>query len=434
MIESPPKISRKELAKAFFTPNKALTPLTQHINEKYEYWSDVKYKTLPEGVTAEQLWASVKAARITNRKMVWDKYEITLSVTDQMQRMCHNFDMNFGGSWGANSIIPEQNKEQYLINSLMEEAISSSQMEGASTTRKIAKEMLEKKITPRDKSQQMISNNYRTIQFIAENKNEPLTVELFLKVHALMTEGTLEQSTYAGKFRDNNNVVVEDGITHTTVHTPPSFKEIPDFIETLCHFFNEEKAKAFIHPIIRGIIIHFMIAYVHPFVDGNGRTARALFYWYMLKQGYWLTEYLSISKVISKSKKMYEKSYLYTECDEKDMGYFVYYNLRVLDLAFNDLKEYIKRKQEDKKAANAFLHLGDINERQAEIIKIFHDNPKEVITVKDLQNKFLVTPTTAKNDLIGLMSKNLLIEIPLNKVKKGYIKTEQFDDIIQKVL
>lgn len=280
----------------------------------------------------------------------------------------------------------------------------------------------------------MISNNYRTIQFIAENKNEPLTVELFLKVHALMTEGTLEQSTYAGKFRDNNNVVVEDGITHTTVHTPPSFKEIPDFIETLCHFFNEEKAKAFIHPIIRGIIIHFMIAYVHPFVDGNGRTARALFYWYMLKQGYWLTEYLSISKVISKSKKMYEKSYLYTECDEKDMGYFVYYNLRVLDLAFNDLKEYIKRKQEDKKAANAFLHLGDINERQAEIIKIFHDNPKEVITVKDLQNKFLVTPTTAKNDLIGLMSKNLLIEIPLNKVKKGYIKTEQFDDIIQKVL
>lgn len=45
-----------------------------------------------------------------------------------------------------------------------------------------------------------------------------------------------------------------------------------------------------------------MIAYMHPFVDGNGRTARALFYWYMLKSGYWLTEYLSISRVIAKSK------------------------------------------------------------------------------------------------------------------------------------
>ena len=173
---------------------------------------------------------------------------------------------------------------------------------------------------------------------------------------------------------------------------------------------NEKEPKIFIHPIIRGIIIHFMIAYMHPFVEGNGRTARALFYWYMLKQKYWLMEYLSISRVIAKSKKSYEKSFLYTEADNNDIGYFVAYNLRVLDLSFKQLQGYLKRKQEEKKAANTFLQLGDINDRQAQIIKMFVDNPKEVITVKDIQSKFFVSATTAKGDIMGLVDRGLINE------------------------
>ena len=227
----------------------------------------------------------------------------------------------------------------------MEEAISSSQMEGAATTRKVAKEMLRKKIAPKDKSQQMIFNNYQTIQFIIANKEKPLTEELLLEVHRLMTENTLEKPEYAGHFRTNDDVVVENGITHEIVHIPPACTDIPEFISQLCAFFNgNDGGNFFIHPIIRGITIHFMLAFVHPFADGNGRTARAIFYWYMLKQGYWLTEYLSISRIISRSKKSYEKTFMYSEADGNDMGYFVSYNLRVLDLAFKDFQQYIKRK------------------------------------------------------------------------------------------
>ena len=152
-----------------------------------------------------------------------------------MQRICHELDMNFGGSCGANSILQDKYREQYLVSSLMEEAISSSQMEGASTTRKVAKEMLRKKITPKDKSQQMIYNNYQTIRFIVEHKNEPLTREMLQKVHALMTEKTLERGEDAGRFRTNNEVVVEDGITHEIIHTPPSF---PYSINQLPEFFH----------------------------------------------------------------------------------------------------------------------------------------------------------------------------------------------------
>ena len=438
MIEYPPKVSEKEIFKAYFTlssnNNKDISQLVERINENYEYWSDVKYKTIPDSFSHEMLWACVKASRFRNRVFVWDQYGINISVTNQMQRICHELDMNFGGSWGNNSLIPEENKNEYLISSLMEEAISSSQMEGASTTRKVAKEMLRKKITPKDKSQQMIFNNYQTINFIVENKDRPLTKDMLLKIHMLMTDGTLGNSEDAGRFRLNNDVVVEDGITHEVVHTPPSYTEIPNFIEHLCFFFNEEHARIFIHPIIRGIIIHFMLAYVHPFVDGNGRTARALFYWYMLKQGYWLTEYLSISRVIARSKKTYEKTYLFAEADGNDIGYFVTYNLRVLELAFNDLKRYICRKISRKKQADAFLRIGNINERQAEIIRIFYENPKEVMTVKDVQIKFSITPTTAKTDIVGLLKMGILDEISFNKVKKGYIKGENFDELTKNIL
>lgn len=429
-IEKAPSISQEDLLSAMLlTPNDKVQEVVNKVNETFEYWDTIKYKRCPEGCTPQQLWTYVKAARVKSMMSVWGKYGITLTLTNQMQRMCHEIDMNWGGSWGTDSIIGDENKEQYLVGSLMEEAIYSSQMEGAATTRKVAKEMLRKKMTPKDKSQQMIANNYQTIQFIVSHKDALLTPELLLQIHQLMTEHTMQNPQEAGCFRSNNDVVVENGITHETVHIPPTYDEIPNFVEDLCRFFNEQDAPQFIHPIIRGIIIHFMVAYVHPFADGNGRTARALFYWYMLKQGYWLTEYLSISRVIAKSKKSYEKAFLYTEADDMDMGYFVAYNMRVLQQSFKQLQDYIKRKQEEKRAATSFLRIGNINARQAQIIKMFADDSNLVVTIADLQAKFLVSPTTAKADVVGLMNMGLLSEISFNKVKKGYIKGEQFDEI-----
>lgn len=423
-------MSQEELLLAMLlTPNDKVKEMVNKINETFEYWDTVKYKRCPDGCTPQQLWTYVKAARVKSMMSVWGKYGISLTLTNQMQRMCHEIDMNWGRSWGTDSIIGDENKEQYLVGSLMEEAIYSSQMEGAATTRKVAKEMLRKKMTPKDKSQQMIANNYQTIQFIVSHKDALLTPELLLQIHQLMTEHTMQDPQEAGCFRSNNDVVVENGITHETVHIPPTYEEIPNFVEDLCRFFNEQDAPQFIHPIIRGIIIHFMVAYVHPFADGNGRTARALFYWYMLKQGYWLTEYLSISRVIAKSKKSYEKAFLYTEADGMEMGYFVAYNMRVLQQSFKQLQDYIKRKQEEKRAANSFLRIGNINTRQAQIIKMFADDSNLVVTIADLQAKFLVSPTTAKADVVGLMNMGLLSEISFNKVKKGYIKGEQFDEI-----
>ena len=431
-IEKAPELSSAELIKALVKLQNlpdAVQTLVEQINDKYEYWDAVKYKPLPDGYTATDLWRMVVADRMRSTITIGDKYGIHFCLTNKMQQQCHEFDMNFGGSWESDALIPNNQRERYLISSLMEEAISSSQMEGAATTRKVAKEMLRKKMTPRDRSQQMIFNNYQTIRFITENKHRPLTEEMLLHIHRLMTENTLTNAKDAGRFRQTNDVVVEDGITHEVVHTPPSLRELPDFVNLLCTIFNNEYTQPFIHPIIKGIIIHFMVAYMHPFVDGNGRTARALFYWYMLRQGYWLTEYMSISRIIYKKKAAYERAFLYSEADGNDIGYFVAYNLRVLEEAFGELQVYIRRKTQERQAAAAFLHIGNINERQAEIMKLYYDTPKQMLTVRDVQERFLITPTTAKSDITGLLAIGALQEIALNKVKKGYIRGERFDEL-----
>lgn len=432
MIENTPQVNNELITKAFSLLEKPnINSLVNEINESYLYWSEVKYKKLPEGISHIELWACVKLSRMLQRVSAWNKYGICFTITNQMQRLCHEFDMNFGGSWGNSSIIPTDNKEQYLISSLMEEAISSSQMEGASTTRKVAKEMLRKSTSPRSRSEQMIFNNYNSIRFIVENKDKLLTTELLLKIHSLMTYKTLDNQEDEGRFRDNNEVVVENSITNEVVHTPPCFTEIPQFVDSLCKFFNDGKEGVFIHPIIRAIIIHFMIAYIHPFVDGNGRTARALFYWYMLKKGYWLTEYLSISRIIYKSKPSYEKAYLYAEADNNDMGYFISYNLRVLDLAFKELQHYIEKKLSQRQQTSDYLKLGNINERQAMILSILNNNPKVVLTIKELQNRFAISHPTAKLDVDNLVERGFLEKIPVNKVKFNYIKGEMFETLIR---
>ena len=431
MMELPPKIEKRAFSDALFgKTSEEINFLVDQINEEYDYWDKVKYKKpLPNGVTPEMLWSYVKASRLKQSVMIWNKYGIKLCVTSHIQRLCHEFDMLFGSFWSSENDSQSAERKYYLASSLMEEAIYSSQMEGASTTRVVAKEMLRKNKSPQNKSQQMIVNNYNTIRYITQHRNDPLTEENLLHIHRLMTENTLDDPNNAGRFRTNDEVVVANVVANEIVYTPPTYKEIPEFLDALCYMFNEDNPRVFLHPIIKGIVIHFMLAYMHPFVDGNGRTARALFYWYMLKENYWLTEYMSISRVIAKSKKSYEKTFRYSENDENDIGYFVAYNLRALKISFQQLTDYIQRKQKEKKAANAFMASGNVNQRQALILQQFAEDPDLVLTVKEVQSRFSVASMTARKDLSELVQQGYLQEIAINKVTRGYLRGLDFNEL-----
>lgn len=433
MIELPPHID-SNLSMDSRLPLK-LADTISRINDEYLYWSDVKYHTQDTGLSANELWLQVKISRLKRDVEVWPDFGLHFSLTNKMQRLCHEFDLNFGGSWGAMRLFPQDrlNQELYLISSIMEEAISSSQMEGASTTREVAKDMLRKKVEPKDRSQRMILNNYNTIQFISSQKKEPLTPELLLHVHELMTSGTLDDESDCGRLRDHDRIVVGNGITGEIVHRPPTSECLDEFCRNLCDFFNSGSTTTFLHPIIKGLIIHFLVAYYHPFVDGNGRTARALFYWYMLKENYWLAEYLSISRIIYRSKSKYEKSFLYTENDGNDLGYFITYNLDVLAKAFEELRKYLLKKQAERKRADRFMHLDGISAHQSEIIRIFYDEGDITLESKDVANMFRVSRVTAKSYLDGLVSKGLLRRIRPDGRSHGYVRSDDFELIVKEL-
>ena len=426
MIENAPNVNATnhfEEILSIVTDTKLQT-LLEKVECEYLYWDKVKY-LVPKDIKPELFWAAVKTKRQMQLKTVeFGNYKFYFSITPAMQNMLHDFDVNMGAGAEASHIIKEKDRQGYLINSLMEEAIASSQIEGASTTRKVAKDMLRKALRPQNKSQQMIVNNYQTIQRLAEESIKDINLDMLLNMHASITAYTLDNAGDEGRLRQTDDIYVVDAITGSVAHTPPSHNEVESLLRDLFDFANnnDNSEASFIHPIVKGIILHFMLAWIHPFVDGNGRTARSVFYWYLLKKGYWLTEYLSISRVIYNNKRRYERAFLYTESDGMDMTYFILHNLTVMKKAYDDLKVYLSEKQKERGAILQYADIEGINERQMQILKLLSDNPSLVLTCQEVSNRFGVTERTARTDLNELADMGHLKRIPINKKQTGFMR------------
>lgn len=423
--------SAGRIMKIVFNPQ--FNELVNRINENYYYWDKVKYLPTIDDILPIEVWAIAKLRRNNSPFNVqFGEYQFSWFLNSKIQELLHRFDLNIGGNLESRSLIPKDEKNRYLVSSIMEEAIASSQIEGAVTTRKQAKEMLRKNKPPKNKSEQMIMNNYRTIKRILEIKGDDLTTDRIFEIHQIISSDTLSHKDEEGAFRKSNDINVIDVVDGNIVYTPPDYNKIPILINELCAFFNDEKKdNTFIHPIIKGCIIHFMIGFIHPFVDGNGRTARALFYWYLLKNGYWLTEYLSISKLILKSKAQYAKAFIYTEIDEHDLTYFIKYKLRTMDLAFQSLREYIQRKIEEKKQVSEFIKIEGVNDRQALILKWYYEEDSLLLTVKEVETRLTISNQTSRTDLQGLVNLGFLGSININLKTEAFIKSENFDNLLR---
>jgi Fic family protein len=310
----------------------------------------------------------------------------------------------------AQTVLSSELKDSYLVNSLIEEAVSSSQLEGAVTTRRVARELIRTGRKPTDKSEQMILNNYQTMQEIRKLKERPLDITLMWEIHRLITHDTLKNPDEEGRFRESDEEVdVVDYETGVVFHRPPPFEELGQRMHVLYNFANCREPDWFMHPVIRSIILHFYLAYVHPFVDGNGRAARALFYWSMLKHGYELFEYISISHFIQRAKARYYRAFLYTETDENDLTYFILYHLEVIRKAVEALHEYVGRKSEELAQLESELQgMSVLNHRQRVLISHALKQPEQSYTIHSHQVSHDVVYETARRDLFGLRDLGLL--------------------------
>lgn len=389
--------------------------LVRKANNEYLYWDDFKYQPMPEDVSPEFAWAMLKASRLFQMRPIpltdAKGKPFAFWLPDFVLKELHLIDQKAGGTILVDEpTVHAEEKRRYTIRSLMEEAISSSQIEGAATTRVVAKEMLRTGRKPTDRSEQMIYNNYQTMQMIKKHLKEPLSVGLINSIHASMTEKTLEDASWSGRFRtladDEIHVFDHDG---QILHLPPAAAEVPALMRNLSDYINSDKDEEFINPVVKGVLLHFWIAYVHPFMDGNGRTARALFYWYMLKHDYWLFEYMSVSTAILNTRTQYYRAFLYSEIDDNDATYFIVYNLKAMDKALEALNMYIQRKQTEKKNSRRItIKYPGLNLRQRALVASAVEKPEEVYTIEAHSHVHGVTYQTARTDLLSLKDMGLL--------------------------
>lgn len=404
-------------------PDRFTALILEHSNLKtdsrYMHWEELRHRPPPAGVTHEEWWLLIKLGRqsLARSLPLYDKLgrNFTYVLAEPLLKALRYIDRHAGGSdFLGNPQINTEERDRYLFNQLMEEAITSSQLEGASTTRRVAEEMLRSGRAPKDTSERMIHNNFEALRLIRDIAQAPLTVEAICHLHKITTRGTLDDPTEEGFFRfdDDVKVVDEQG---AILHIPPKASEVQDRMESLCHFANQtEEDEPYCHPVIRAVLLHFMLGYIHPFADGNGRTARALFYWSMLRQGYHLMEYVSISEITKKAPGQYKRAYLYTESDASDATYFILFQLRVIEDALKYLRNYLTQKKEEMQQTQ--LLLGSIkdreklNMRQIALITGALKGRSEPYTIESHQRSHKIAYATSRHDLMQLARLGLLEE------------------------
>lgn len=382
------------------------------------HWSKLKYLNPPEGFTSEEWWVATKLARVSVRHHLplYDKTGRPFSFSDSgyLYRMLHEVDRDASGRIELPAdVVTTDSRNRYLVNSLVEEAITSSQLEGAATTRRVAKEMLRSGRPPRDRDEQMIVNNYRAMEFVRELAFENMTAPMLLELQRIITEDTHDDPNVVGRFRlPSDPVYVIDQRDGTVLHEPPDARDVEERVERLLLFANAADEAAFVHPVVRAILLHFMIGYDHPFVDGNGRTARALFYWAMAKFGYWMTEFLSISATIRKAPVQYARAYVLSENDDNDVTYFLDYNLRVILRSIRQLHAYLARKAREmhdvQRLLDRFVPASVLNYRQVALIVAMRKHPDMFFTIESHRRSHSVSYQTARTDLTNLSDLRLV--------------------------
>jgi len=385
---------------------------------EYVHWDKLRHQKPPSGLKSEEWWWGIAFRReplmrrlaLTTAEGDHFKY----ALPDEVFRLLHYVDQRCAGEIAMGEVVTadEQARQHYLVNSQMEEAIRSSQLEGATTSRRVAKELLRTGREPINRSERMIINNYRALQFMRDGIGASLTPGVVLELQRILTEGTLDDPTSAGRLQrpDEDRVAVFDRIDGSLIHKPPPADQLSRRLEKLCDFANAtDDPERFMHPVVRSILLHFWLAYDHPFEDGNGRTARALFYWSMRTQGYWLVEYLSISAILRKAPGQYTRAFLETETDYGDTTYFLLYQITVMKRAIEQLHEYLRKKtREITETERAIKSSSEYNHRQLALLSDAIRNPDHAYTFVSHAASHNVTDETGRRDILQLEEQGLL--------------------------
>ncbi len=398
----------------------------------WEYY--FRAEPVPEGLSREAWWYAVRTARASTARptpfVMKDGTRLTFNLPDRFLRLNEEITAQARGQVEFPGEVATQGmRDRYLINSLYEEAITSSQMEGASTTRRDAKKMLREKKDPRDRSERMILNNFLALEYVRDHLGEELTPEFICGVHRIVTDGTLDEAEDAGRLQrqgeERIRIYGSEG-DDQLLHVPPPAEELPERLKRLCDFANGvgEYASQYVPPLVRALIVHFMMGYDHYFVDGNGRTARVIAQWVMLREGFFLRDFVPVSRLLRPAPAQYARSFLEVEQDEGDLTYFLIWHAHIILRGICELHDYLARKSKEMEQVKHLLRLTDLNNRQIGVIEEALKDSAITVTAASHADKYRVTPQTAHADLRGLEDGGYLMRTKRGRSFEWYPVTD----------
>jgi Fic family protein len=381
--------------KRVYATNESLSAF-EKLEESYLSWQDARNKDwLPSN--GQEIFSYIKYRRELHNSPspVKDQSGIFYGLDDRRQaQFLHEIDLEMGGTFLGISGFNESDGRQFIRRNLIEESIASSKLEGANTSRDAARKMLAEGRRPRDKGERMIFNNHAALASIENDlKREMLSLALLKQLHRQVTQGTLASPEMEGELRNTfdsrgKRLKVMPWDETTVAYVTPDREFVDQELPKLIEFANDAGSPGrFIHPLVKAILLHFWIGLLHPFEDGNGRLARILFYWYMLRKGYWAFSYLSLSEKIIKSPKQYAMAYIYSEQDGYDLNYFIQYNVEKLKLARRDFQDYITRKIAENRQTQVLIDSGmNFNRRQLRLLRHLAGDESRYTNVSEYHN------------------------------------------------
>ena len=417
---------------------KTTQDLVSRANGAYLPWDEFRKKSWPGGDSGG-LWHLIQSTRLFARRQtpVTDKDGGTYAFDPHRHvEFLHQIDLEFGGNMLGIADFGEAGRRQIIRRNLIEESIASSRLEGANTSRQAARKMLTEGRKPRDKSERMIVNNHQAMRRIEEElKNQPLTHDLLMDLHRQVTHEMLDDASLEGVLRETldkrgNRLKIMPWDDSTVVYVAPDKDFVEEQLPRLIAFANDEDKSGFIHPLFKATILHFWIGLLHPFEDGNGRLARILFYWYMLRKGYWAFSYLSLSERILKSPKQYAMAFIYSEQDGLDLNYFIQYNVEKLVLARRNLQDYLTKAISENRQRNKLLLSGQsFNARQIQLLQYLSKDEDRFTSVAIYHHvNDMVGYVTAVADLKSLVEKGLLRKLKIGR-NVNYLPTAKVKDL-----
>lgn len=309
-------------------------------------------------------------------------------------------------------------RQDFFLDSTIEEAITSAIYEGAHSTRAQAQQLIASGGKPGNKGEWMLVNNFRAMKWVQDHRNEPITRGLILDLHGIVTKNTMEgdDANFSGKFRiDGVSVGPHEGVRREIIETAVD--------EALAL---TTKNARYIHPLIRGILLHYFIAYIHPFFDGNGRTARALFYFKAMRNKLDYVQLLSVSAYLKEHGTQYEKSFEKVVANGLDVTYFVDFCLDSIHSALRAVE----------KKVNYLLRIGSLkatlglSPNQVGLIQRMALHKFRVISSEEYAEQIGMSREIARQELKALNDLGLVQESKLGKKNVYKIARDKLEILV----